>query len=215
MHTPLIILVWLLNLGISIWNAYAVGLAWVEAKHAGGWPRIVAWAGAAMSAMGFSWCYLLILTYGAYGLDWLDLEHVGVALQMGYVLLVPGVLAAGMVITLDSWARAYRVRTLANIGRAAWNSYVQIHNTFHAIRDFDKAFGSVLDTANSNSSSFSSGDSGKKSTGVVFIIVFVIAVLALLSGILTTAVIIYRVAGNTDIESSASASVSENQKPDK
>ena len=201
MH-PLIILVWLLNLGISIWNAYAVGLAWVETKHAGGWPRLVAWAGAAMSAAGFSWCYLLILTYAAQGLDWLDTAHVQVALQMGYILLIPGVLAAGMVITLDSWARAYRARTLANIGRAAWNSYVQIHNTFHAIRDFDKAFGSVVDafkSSGSNSGDSGSDSSSKKSTGVVFILIFVLVVVALLSGILTTAVIISRVAGNTNI----------------
>ena len=48
-----VILIWLLNFGISIWNAYAVGLAWVETKHSGGWPRVTAWAGI-MSASGFS-----------------------------------------------------------------------------------------------------------------------------------------------------------------
>src|SRR5262245_31409401 len=28
------------ELRISFWNAYAVGLSWVETKHAGGWPRV-------------------------------------------------------------------------------------------------------------------------------------------------------------------------------
>jgi hypothetical protein len=195
MHSTLIILVWLLNFGISIWNAYAVGVAWVETKHAGGWPRVVAWAGAVMSASGFSWCYLLILTYAAYGLGWLDEGHVGVALQLGYLVLIPGILSSGMVITLDSWARTYRRTTLANLGRAAWNTYAQIHNTFHAIRDIDKAFGSVVDSLSSKSS----GSGGKKDGAVVFILVFVLVILALLSGILTTAVIISRVAGNNPL----------------
>ena len=39
-----VILVWVVNFGISIWNAYAVGKAWVETKYSGGWPRFVAWA---------------------------------------------------------------------------------------------------------------------------------------------------------------------------
>ena len=69
------ILIWLLNFGISFWNAYAVGLAWVETKHSGGWPRVTAWAGAVMSACGFSWCYLFILVYVARGLGWLDDDH--------------------------------------------------------------------------------------------------------------------------------------------
>jgi hypothetical protein len=203
MHAALIILVWLVNFGISIWNAYAVGLAWVETKHAGGWPRVVAWAGAVMSASGFSWCYLLILTYAAHGMGWLDEGHVAVALRLGYLLLIPGVLSSGMVITLDSWARTYRRRTIADLGRAAWNTYAQIHNTFHAIGDIDKAFGSVVDALSSKGSS--SRNSDKKGGAVAFILVFVLVVLALLSGILTTAVIIYRVAGNTELPDPSSS----------
>ena len=195
MHTGFIILIWLLNFGISIWNAYAVGLAWVETKHSGGWPRVVAWAGAVMSASGFSWCYLLILTYAAYGLGWLDTGHVETALQLGYLVLIPGVLSSGMVITLDSWARTYRQRTIASFGRAAWNTYAQIHNTFHAINNMDKAFGSVMEALPSKSS----GGSDKKGGALVFILIFVIVVFALLSGILTTAVIISRVAGNNEV----------------
>src|SRR6478609_7648255 len=121
MHPAFVILIWLLNFGISIWNAYAVGVAWVETKHACGWPRVVAWAGAVMSACGFSWCYLIILIYAAHMLDWLDSGHVAIAMYLGYIVLIPGILASGMVITLDSWARTYRQTTLGNLGRAAWN----------------------------------------------------------------------------------------------
>lgn len=196
---PLTILIWLLNFGISIWNAYAVGLAWVETKHRGGWPRATAWAGAVMSACGFSWCYLFILVYAAFQLSWLDEDHVGVALQMGYLALIPGILASGMVITLDSWARTYRRRTIGNIGRTAWNTYAQIHNTYNAIGDIDTAFGSVVDSFKGSSS----GSSEKKDGAVAFIVLFLVVILALVSGILTTAVIISRVAGNDELTEQA------------
>jgi hypothetical protein len=201
MHAAFVILVWMLNFGISIWNAYAVGKAWVETKHSGGWPRIVAWAGAVMSASGFSWCYLIILTYVAYGLGFLDTDHVTTAMYLGYLVLIPGVLSSGMVITLDSWARTYRHTTLLNLGRSAWNTYAQIHNTFNAIGDMDTAFGSVVDSLSSKGS----GSSDKKGGAVVFILIFILVMLALVSGVLTTAVIIRRVAGNTPLPEAADA----------
>ena len=197
MHTGLIILVWIVNFGISIWNAYAVGKAWVETKHAGGWSRIIAWSGAIMSASGFSWCYLIVLAAAAYGLEWISQEHLILALQLGYILIIPGVLASGLMITLDSWARAYRTRQISDIGVAAWNTYAQIHNTFNAIKDFDKAFAAVVDAFGSGGGGSSSDD--KKKGGMALVVVFIIVVIALLSGILTTAVIIARVAGNDEL----------------
>src|SRR5689334_14802320 len=145
MHPVFLIFVWFLNFGISAWNAYAVGLAWVDTKHSGGWPRVMAWSGAVMSAVGFSWCYLIVLAFIAHGLHWLSDDDIALMLRLGYVLLIPAILSSGLMITLDSWARAYRQRTIGSIGMAAWNTYAQIHNTFNAIRNYDQAFGSVLD----------------------------------------------------------------------
>jgi hypothetical protein len=152
-----------------------------------------------MSACGFSWCYLIILTYAAYALNFLDNEHVSIAMSLGYILLIPAVLTSGMVITLDSWARTYRQTTLMNLGRSAWNTYAQIHNTFHAIGDMDKAFGNVIDGLSVKGSS--GGD--KKGGALVFILVFVLVMLALISGVLTTAVIISRVAATTPLPEAA------------
>lgn len=191
MHTAFVILVWMLNFGISIWNAYAVGLAWVETKHCGGWPRFMAWMGAVMSACGFSWCYLIILCAAAQGLHWLTADDVALALEIGYVLLIPGILSSGLMITLDSWARAYRSRRISDIGIAAWNTYAQIHNTYHAIKDLDQAFGSIVDSLRDRG--------GKKDGGASLIVVFVLVLVALLSGVLTTAVIVSRVAGQNTL----------------
>jgi hypothetical protein len=192
MHAGFVILIWALNFAISAWNAYAVGLAWVETKHCGGWPRLMAWSGAVMSACGFSWCYLIILAAAAHGLEWLSNDDIALAMRIGYILLLPGFLISGLMITLDSWARAYRTRRIADIGIAAWNTYAQIHNVYHAIKNMDGAFGNVVDAIRSRRSK-------GNNDGASLIVVFAVVVVALLSGVLTTAVIISRVAGRTQL----------------
>ena len=53
----MILFIWCLNLGISVWNAYVTGKVWVEAKHAGGVRRFMAWMGYLMASVGFSWTF--------------------------------------------------------------------------------------------------------------------------------------------------------------
>src|ERR1700722_10237120 len=81
-------LVWVLNFAISVWNAYAVGKVWVEARHEGGWHRFMCWMGAIMSACGFTWCYLSFLALTAHYFQWITEDQVRATLELGYVLLV-------------------------------------------------------------------------------------------------------------------------------
>jgi hypothetical protein len=181
--------VWVLNLALSLWNAYAVGRAWVEARHAGGWPRFMAWMGAVMSASGFTWCYLLLLALGAYWMEFLSTGQVEAMISLGYVVLIPGILFAGLMITVDSWARAYRERTLGSFGTAAYNTFAQIHNTYNAIGNMGSALRSVANL-------FRGGDSRRSDrddNGAVLVLLLVL--LALFGGVLTTAAIIRRFAG--------------------
>jgi hypothetical protein len=179
-----------MNFGISIWNAYAVGKVWVEAKHEGGWHRFMCWMGAIMSASGFTWCYLSFLVLTANHFQWITEEQTMLSLNLGYVLLIPFVLFAGYAITLDSWAQAYRRGGFLNYGTAAWNTYASIHNTYSAYRNLGGAFTSLGKLFGSDSRQSRDGDNAK---GIVVVILLV--VLALFGGIITTAVIIRRVAG--------------------
>jgi hypothetical protein len=181
-------LVWVLNFGISVWNAYAVGKVWVEAAHAGGWRRLMCWAGAVMSACGFTWCYLTFLVLTAIYFGWIDEEVAKVSLNLGYVLLIPFILFAGYAITLDSWGQAYRRGGFLNYGMAAWNTYASIHNTYSAVRNLGGAFASLGDFFKGRGSSRDSDGS----RGIVIVLLLVL--LALLGGVLTTATIIRRVA---------------------
>lgn len=182
-------LVWVLNFGISVWNAYAVGKVWVEAKLEGGWHRFMCWMGAIMSACGFTWCYLSFLALSAHYFQWITEKETMIALDLGYVLLLPFMLFAGYAITLDSWAQAFRRGGFLNYGTAAWNTYASIHNTFSAWRNLSGAFTGLRDFFGGNRSR-SDDDDGPSPIIVVILLVG----LALLGGVMTTAVIIRRVA---------------------
>jgi hypothetical protein len=184
----LLALVWILNFGISVWNAYAVGKVWVDAKHAGGWRWFMCWMGAIMSASGFTWCYLTFLALTASYFQWLSEQQVAICLDLGYVLLMPFILFAGYAITLDSWAQAYRHGGFLRYGTAAWNTYATIHNTYSAYRNLGGAFTSLGNYLQSRRKDRSSDGGG----GLIIVILLVL--LALFGGILTTAVIIRRAA---------------------
>lgn len=191
--------IWLLNLFISWWNARQVGLVWAETKQMQGLERVVVWSGAVMSASGFSWCYLIALVLGAYGSQpyWLPEgrepiftpEVAIVSLQLGYLVLIPGILLSGLVIWVHSLVAAWRRRDLPSMGVAAWNSYAQVHNTMNAMRGMPEAFNAVK-------SFFSGrGDARAKGAGLVILLV----VVAVVSGVLTTWAIINHYAGRAKI----------------
>jgi len=183
-------LVWILNFGISVWNAYAVGKVWVEARVENGWHRFMCWMGAVMSACGFTWCYLSFLVLTAHYFHWVSEEQARLCLNLGYVLLVPFLLFSGYAITLDSWVRAYRRGGLLNYGTAAWNTYASIHNTYSAWRNLGDAFTSLGEYFGGGRSRSDRDNDGQ---GPVIVVILLVA-LALLGGILTTAAIIRRVA---------------------
>src|SRR5262245_3649045 len=144
------------------------------------------WMGAVMSACGFTWCYLSFLALTANYFGWITEEQSMVALNLGYVLLVPFLLFAGYAITLDSWARAVRQGGFLNYGLAAWNTYATIQNTYSAYRNMGGAFASLGNSLRRRRGS-------DENPNAVIVVILLVA-LAFLGGILTTAAIIRRVA---------------------
>ena len=181
----MILFIWCLNLGISIWNAYVTGKVWVEAKHAGGVHRFMAWMGYFMASMGFSWDILVLVGILLHSLGKITPDQATLLVQAGYVLLVPGFLFSGYAIMFQSWANAYRNHSVVNMGVAAYNTYANIHNTFNAIDNFPKAFGSVF-------KSFTGGSGKSKANGLILFV----AVLCVLSGFIIAALIVHRVAAS-------------------
>jgi hypothetical protein len=188
----------ILNLPISVWNAYVCGHAWIESKTVGGWTRFMVWIGAIMSACGFTWCYALLAAFGLDYMGFLDDHWMKVMLELTYIILVPIILFGGYAVMLDSWSRAFREGGLLNYGAAAYNTYANFHNTASAISGFGDAFGDVIRSFSGGSSGSDDDDNGSAMMGLLVIVAVAVS---LGLGILTTTLIIKKVAASDRLRS--------------
>src|SRR5262245_36171030 len=136
-----------LNFAVSWWNARSCGRAWVESKAVGGLIRLLVWCGAIQSAIGFSSVFLfpLVLLANALFPAYFTDAYLKAAVNLWYLTIILPALGTGLVITIESWITAYRERSLMNLGRAAYNTMAQIHNTMSAIDSVGPALRSLGD----------------------------------------------------------------------
>lgn len=197
----MIVLLWLLNFGISWFNAWGCGKTWTESKHVGGAPHFMNWMGAIMATCGFTWCYLLILGFGGATIPFeqddgtsapaLTMEQLQVFFDLGYLVIIGPILGSGLAITVHSWGVFWRRRTFGSGAVAGYNTFAQVHNMYQAASYVPQAASNVLDFFGGGSkSSSSSNDKGK---GLVLILV----VLAVAGGAITTYLIITKTAKAT------------------
>ncbi len=180
----MLLLVLLLNVVISYFNAKNVGKIWAESKAIGGWVRVLAWAGAIQSAVGFTYVYAFIVSYIAASTGYLPPAFVGTLMSLMYVMLVVPMLGSAIIITIQSWINAYRERSLMNLGVAGWNTFATAYNAYNAIQSFGPAIDSVQEGLGGL---FGDSDSDDNAARVILL-----AAIVLLAGILTTNVIIRR-----------------------
>lgn len=178
----MILLLFVLNVAISAWNAYASGAYWTESKLIGGTVRLLTWCGLVMSACGFTWCYLLVVAMGAELAGYLTPAETDLAIKAGYLVLILPILGSGLAIWAESVASAWRERSLGSIARAAWNTHAQASNTWSAVRDAPGIFSGVWEA-------LAGGDTDDDSPGPAVALVLFAVVLALVGGVLTTAAI--------------------------
>lgn len=185
----MIIFIWLLNFFISIFNAWGCGKSWTETKAVGKFPHLLNWCGAIMSAIGFTWCYMLIVGWVGYTIPfdhkvhgdtvnspYLDEKDLSFLFDMGYAILVVPLIGSGMVITVNSWCVAWRNRTFGNSAIAVYNTFAMYENIYSAVTESAGVFGRI-----DSYSKFSSGDSDSKKGYILLLLVF-----CLIGGILTT-----------------------------
>jgi hypothetical protein len=188
-----ILLLLVLNFAISVFNAWSVGHSWLETKAAGGFVRFMAWMGATMSAVGFSWSYLVIIAVaaGPDGFHRLPQPYVDAMFSLGYLVIIGPCIGSGLAITVDSWAHFWRKRTFGSGAVAAWNTAADVYNIYNAVRYVPSAWDNVRDLLlpkKRDSSSSSSSDNGLARLAIL------LAVMAVIGGVLTTAAIIRTVA---------------------
>jgi len=194
-----VILLLLLNIGISWWNARVAGQAWDETKALGGFIRLVVWSAAIQSAIGFSMGFLFVFGGFAYLVGWLPPEGVQYLSSLFYLLIIVPVLGTGLIITIHSWIVAYRERDLLSMGVAAYNTFAQVHNTVSAFN----GIGSALDKV----SDMFKGGSSDDAKGKLALLVILIAVCALLAGTLLTVHLIQKYRGTVPLPSRVAEAV--------
>ncbi|MBV9553526.1 MAG: hypothetical protein JO032_12115, partial [Alphaproteobacteria bacterium] len=109
--------------------------------------------------------------------------------DLGYVVLFPGLFISGTFIWIESLVIAWRQRDLPSIAAAAWNTYAEVHNTYSAIDGIGDAMQSV-------GSLFTDADDVDDIKGAVAVVAVLIVVAALAGGVLTTDVIRRHYAGS-------------------
>ncbi len=194
----MLLLIWVLNLVISAFNAWGCGKTWNESKANGGLPHFMNWMGAIMSASGFTWCYMVIAAYigsavplrevDGHRVPLLTSHMVDVFCNLGYLMIIFPIIGAGIAITVHSWGVFWRRRTFGNGAIAGYNTFADAYNIYNAVRYVPGASRSV-----GNFFSGKDSDSDSDSQGIVLALVLI----CLAGGILTTWAIIKSVAKST------------------
>lgn len=170
-----------LNFSISFWNAYVSGAYFTESKIIGGWTRFINWCGLVMSACGFTWVYLTLLTMGAVATRHLTPEQGTVMFKLGYLIIIVPILGSGLGVWAESLAIAYRERNFQSVAVAGWNTAAQFHNTWQAARHAPNFMRDVMDAFSPK------GKSSKDGAALMLIILLV--VIAVAGGAITTGLI--------------------------
>jgi hypothetical protein len=182
----MIIVILVLNVSISFFNAYVCGRSWEESKAVGGILRLVVWCTAIQSALGFSSVVLLFLIYLAH--DYVpgyfgDVYFKG-ALNLWYLTIIFPIVGAGLSVTIESWVAFYRDGSLLKLGNAAWNTFAQVRNTASAVENMGGALSSADDPFRF------AGDAEDDGKEVGLAILLSLVSVALLGGSMITAAII-------------------------
>lgn len=167
------------------------------------------WMGAIMSASGFTWCLLILLSMigTVVPLDSKDQSHIvylvtpemfKAAVELGYLVIIGPILGSGLAITLDSWAHFYRRRTWGSGALAGYNTFAQVYNTYNAVSAIPSIIKDLGGFFGGNKSSSKSDSDG--ASGVAILIVVGLVALALLGGILITRAIILSTARNSALK---------------
>ena len=164
---------------------------WEESKAQGGFMRLLVWCGATQSAIGFSSVFVILLLGGTSWFAMQDPENAEnvrymweVGMSFWYIAIIFPALGTGIIITLHSWREALRRRDFSSGAVAAWNTYAQASNTIGAVQNMGGAFSKVGEGLGS----LFSGKGDAK--GKLALLAILIVIVALMLGVLVTALLI-------------------------
>lgn len=182
------------NFGVSWLNCWAVGGIWAESKALGGFPRVLAWCGAIQAVIGFSSVIGVLLGAVAFHMGYLPAKAASHAAALWYLLVIVPAIGTGLIITVHSWIVAFRERSIASMGTAAYNTFAQAHNMYGAFDGIGEAWRAVHELF--------TGDEDEPS---VTLLVVALVLGALLGGVVLTVLLIRRYANRLEMPAHAGA----------
>ena len=181
----LLLLVLVVNFGISWANASYVGLYWSESKKIGGSFRAYIIAGYIMAIAGFTMVYgyiLLLVSPIILQLAEVDTNTILMFEQLSsdliYLFCVVTIVPTGFYIWIRSLKDFWEEKTLANGLTAGWNSFAQIHNTVSVARNAPSALERVAE-------SLFGGKGKKKDNTLLVLLAIFVLILAIFGGYFT------------------------------
>jgi polyferredoxin len=202
----IVVLLLALNFGISWWNCYAVGSSWDEAKREGGFAYLICWCGAVQSVAGFSMAILFPVVWITTALGLLPEGVARGANSLWYLMIIFPAIGSGLAITLHSWQQLIRDRSPGNFLAAGWNTYASIQNIYDATQMVPKAWGDLSGLFDFDA------DADDGPALAVIILVFVLAVGALIGGAFITSSLIGKYRRRASIEIGALVRQAENSR---
>lgn len=155
----------LLNAAISCWNAYAAGRMWPLAT---GFQKAVTWSALIMSVCGFLMVAVVVLGFGAAAAHLINPKALNALMGLTYLMIIVPVLGSGTIITLHSWAEAYRRKDFMSVGTAVWNTYAMGKDIY------DAADGGVSSAFKAVSNLFSSDDDDDSISSVFVLLILLV-----------------------------------------
>lgn len=181
----LLLLVLVVNFGISWANASYVGRYWSESKKIGGSFRAYIIAGYIMAIAGFTMVYgyiLLLVSPIILQLAEVDTNTILMFEQLSsdliYLFCVVTIVPTGFYIWIRSLKDFWEEKTLANGLTAGWNSFAQIHNTVSVARNAPSALERVAE-------SLFGGKGKKKDNTLLVLLAIFVFILAIFGGYFT------------------------------
>ena len=167
------ILIILLGVLVSMWNAFVAGACWRSREV----PRLLLWCALIMSACGFTQAYVAVIGSVAASAHWITPRAAQALFSLEYLLILAPVLGAGTIITIHSWQAFLRTRSWLDGAAATYNTGAMISNVYEASRAAPSAMGNVLEFfTSSDGDSDSDGALAKIVVGLLLLIAVLLAV---------------------------------------
>jgi len=160
----------ILDILISIWNAYNAGkaLEYMKLNNIDSdWPRMVAYSALILSFAGAAYGNAALLSIVAYYLGYINIYTLLGVLSFSFLVFGFLIILFGIVITVNSIIVASKTKNIFDILIAAFNSIATIWNIYTYIEGFSTAFNILKDQF---------GNEDRNSQGV-FVLIIIAAVL--------------------------------------